>query len=68
MDSRTGNIALLDLLQGERDRYDVAVKLDALDAQKRDDLTRTGRTKIGRNDPCACGSGKKFKRCHLLAE
>lgn len=22
-------------------------------------------TKIGRNDPCFCGSGKKFKRCHL---
>lgn len=21
------------------------------------------RTKVGRNDPCPCGSGKKFKRC-----
>jgi preprotein translocase subunit SecA len=21
-------------------------------------------TKIGRNDPCFCGSGKKYKRCH----
>ena len=20
---------------------------------------------LGRNDPCSCGSGKKFKRCHL---
>jgi len=20
--------------------------------------------KIGRNDPCPCGSGKKFKQCH----
>jgi preprotein translocase subunit SecA len=20
--------------------------------------------KIGRNDPCFCGSGKKYKRCH----
>jgi uncharacterized protein len=19
---------------------------------------------VGRNDPCPCGSGKKFKRCH----
>jgi hypothetical protein len=26
-------------------------------------LNRTGR-KVGRNDPCWCGSGKKFKRCH----
>jgi preprotein translocase subunit SecA len=24
---------------------------------------RTG-PKIGRNDPCWCGSGKKFKKCH----
>ncbi len=24
----------------------------------------TGRTKIGRNDPCWCGSGRKFKQCH----
>ncbi|MFC0691585.1 SEC-C metal-binding domain-containing protein [Paraburkholderia humisilvae] len=20
--------------------------------------------KIGRNDPCPCGSGRKYKRCH----
>ncbi|MEO1272151.1 MAG: SEC-C metal-binding domain-containing protein, partial [Myxococcota bacterium] len=24
--------------------------------------------KIGRNDPCPCGSGKKFKRCHMGKE
>lgn len=23
------------------------------------------RQKLGRNDPCCCGSGKKYKRCHL---
>jgi len=23
------------------------------------------RMKIGRNDPCPCGSGKKFKKCCL---
>jgi hypothetical protein len=28
------------------------------------DLTRRAE-KIGRNDPCPCGSGKKYKRCHL---
>jgi preprotein translocase subunit SecA len=21
--------------------------------------------KVGRNDPCPCGSGKKYKKCHL---
>jgi len=24
----------------------------------------SGQEKIGRNDPCPCGSGKKFKHCH----
>jgi SEC-C motif-containing protein len=24
--------------------------------------------KIGRNDPCPCGSGKKYKKCHAMAE
>ena len=25
---------------------------------------RRAQPKIGRNDPCHCGSGKKFKKCH----
>ncbi len=32
----------------------------ALDA---DELTPSGQPKVGRNDPCPCGSGKKFKKC-----
>jgi preprotein translocase subunit SecA len=28
---------------------------------------RTGE-KVGRNDPCPCGSGKKFKKCHGATE
>jgi len=31
-------------------------------AQKRP-FVRKGR-KIGRNEPCPCGSGKKYKQCH----
>jgi len=23
--------------------------------------------KLGRNDPCFCGSGKKYKKCHGVA-
>ena len=26
-------------------------------------IVRDG-VKVGRNDPCPCGSGKKFKQCH----
>jgi preprotein translocase subunit SecA len=32
-----------------------------------DDVIKTVKReepKIGRNDPCWCGSGKKFKKCH----
>lgn len=23
---------------------------------------------LGRNDQCSCGSGKKYKKCHLLGD
>jgi uncharacterized protein YecA (UPF0149 family) len=26
--------------------------------------TRRAEPKVGRNDPCPCGSGKKYKKCH----
>jgi preprotein translocase subunit SecA len=29
-----------------------------------DDQQSSGMAKVGRNDPCPCGSGKKFKQCH----
>jgi hypothetical protein len=27
-------------------------------------MAEDAETKAGRNDPCTCGSGKKFKHCH----
>lgn len=30
--------------------------------------TPVRRVKIGRNAPCPCGSGKKFKKCHIDQE
>ena len=35
----------------------------AADAQAPQPFVRTGQ-KVGRNDPCPCGSGKKYKVCH----
>jgi preprotein translocase subunit SecA len=29
---------------------------------------RRDRPKIGRNDPCWCGSGQKYKKCHMTAD
>ena len=37
--------------------------LDENDQYKEEPLSK-GR-KIGRNDPCLCGSGKKYKKCCL---
>lgn len=31
--------------------------------QYRDSVTVRNENKIGRNDPCPCGSGKKYKKC-----
>jgi preprotein translocase subunit SecA len=42
---------------------DAAVEAEAglpVVEQRRVDETQ----QIGRNDPCWCGSGKKFKKCH----
>jgi len=41
--------------------YDSALGEDA--AQQKPQPARAGQ-KIGRNDPCPCGSGRKYKHCH----
>jgi preprotein translocase subunit SecA len=44
------------------------------ESRTRDEQTRKAQPakkagpKIGRNDPCPCGSGKKFKNCHMGRE
>ena len=32
--------------------------------QSRNPRQRSSEGKVGRNDPCPCGSGKKYKKCH----
>ncbi|MCI0438978.1 MAG: SEC-C domain-containing protein, partial [Chloroflexi bacterium] len=44
-----------------------AVSKVAEQARAREGAATGGRGKIGRNDPCYCGSGKKYKRCHGAA-
>jgi uncharacterized protein len=34
------------------------------DARYKVQTVRRDAPKVGRNDPCPCGSGKKFKACH----
>ena len=34
------------------------------DEEETDGSTEENVVKVGRNDPCPCGSGKKYKHCH----
>ncbi len=36
-------------------------------AEKKPETIRNVGAKVGRNDPCPCGSGKKYKNCHMKA-
>jgi preprotein translocase subunit SecA len=42
---------------------DADADADVAVAEKPQPFVRAGR-KVGRNDPCPCGSGKKYKHCH----
>ena len=37
-------------------------------AEKKVEPIRNLGAKVGRNDPCPCGSGKKYKNCHMKLE
>jgi hypothetical protein len=43
--------------------YEVAC--EAFEAHDEDETVVRTEPKIGRNEPCWCGSGKKYKKCHL---
>jgi preprotein translocase subunit SecA len=42
------------------------VQTNSGEAKKTEPIRNRGE-KIGRNDPCPCGSGKKYKNCHMRA-
>ena len=44
--------------------YDEALGADAAEEKPKDRPFVREMGKIGRNDPCPCGSGKKYKQCH----
>jgi preprotein translocase subunit SecA len=50
---------------GVRAAQDAAIETNQSPTEtKKEPVRNTGR-KVGRNDPCPCGSGKKFKACHM---
>jgi tetratricopeptide (TPR) repeat protein len=44
----------------ERSRYDIPERPSYISQE----TVRRVEPKLGRNDPCHCGSGKKYKKCH----
>lgn len=50
-----------DMLDGVQDVYDFF--REARERALAPATIRRGQAKVGRNDPCTCGSGKKFKNC-----
>lgn len=51
------------MAQGVASTPAVAQPREAINASAQEVPTRRGE-KIGRNDPCPCGSGNKYKKCH----
>ncbi len=48
------------------DNEDLTEKLNLLQRDMESvNFKEVSRIKIGRNEACPCGSGKKFKKCHL---
>lgn len=44
--------------------YEAFVFFDVANTQR----SLSSGVKVGRNDPCPCGSGRKYKKCHLAAD
>lgn len=65
MNHKQGQLALLAMLAltGEG-LYDVRIT-GAVNNNRLVPTGPVGKQVAGRNDPCPCGSGKKFKRCCL---
>ena len=60
MDTRTGKILdreAFEALADERKKHFIQIQTNITPKQAK-------ARKVGRNDPCPCGSGEKFKRCH----
>ncbi len=66
-DTNTEREQVLEPGQAIKSEYIDEEKLEELKAEMLDRKPETVRRespKVGRNDPCPCGSGKKYKNCH----
>lgn len=70
MDTRTGDIILPEKFDKLKQALEDNDNIEELDYFKEMTIEPTQkqlkRMKVGRNDSCPCGSGKKFKKCCLV--
>jgi preprotein translocase subunit SecA len=56
-------VMMAKLVERPREREDVHSNRDGSLPQKKAPLRKDPAKRVGRNDPCPCGSGKKYKNC-----
>ena len=64
---RAAQSAVQDMTRGIQKKHEKDLKDLVLGAPGESAASKTvsnGGPKVGRNDPCPCGSGKKYKKCH----
>jgi preprotein translocase subunit SecA len=64
---RAAQSAVQDMTRGIQKKHEKDLKELQFGAQGESTASQTvsnGGPKVGRNDPCPCGSGKKYKKCH----
>jgi hypothetical protein len=49
-----------------KDKFIEHLLLENKELQNKKSIPIVNKTKIGRNDPCFCGSNIKYKKCHLI--
>jgi preprotein translocase subunit SecA len=64
---RAAQSAVQDMTRGLQKKHEKELKeltFGAPDEAATPKTVTNGAAKVGRNDPCPCGSGKKYKKCH----
>jgi preprotein translocase subunit SecA len=64
---RAAQSAVQDMTRGIQKKHEKDLKELQFGASEEGTAAKTvsnGGPKVGRNDPCPCGSGKKYKKCH----
>jgi preprotein translocase subunit SecA len=66
-ESHAAAISAMQARQAQETEATMQTNTGGGDAKKAEPIRNIG-AKVGRNDPCPCGSGRKYKNCHMKME